>query len=73
VSQTEKLKKKLKEGRITGPELSTLLGKLGWSLKRQVGSHQTWSDGKKILVLVADRKDLKNYQIRDAQNALREE
>ena len=70
MTQTDKLLKKLKEGRISGSELSTLLSKLGWSMKRQCGSHQTWSDGDLILIVIAERKDLKAYQIKDAQRAL---
>lgn len=70
MSKTDKLIAKLREGRIDGTELSTLLGRLGWILKRQKGSHQHWSNGEKILVMVAERVDLKPYQIKEAQSAL---
>jgi predicted RNA binding protein YcfA (HicA-like mRNA interferase family) len=70
VSQTEKLLAKLKDGRISGSELVTLLGKLGWRLIRQKGSHQTWSDGEKIMIVIAERADLKPYQIKEARKAL---
>jgi predicted RNA binding protein YcfA (HicA-like mRNA interferase family) len=70
VTQTEKLLTKLKDGRISGAELVTLMGKLGWRLMRQKGSHQTWSNGGKILIVIAERIDLKPYQIKEAQRAL---
>ena len=70
MSQTDKLLAKLKGGRISGAELVTLLGKLGWRLMRQKGSHQTWSNGVKILIIIAGRIDLKPYQIKEAKKAL---
>lgn len=70
MSQNEKLLTKLREGRIDGAELISLLGRLGWTLIRQKGSHQTWSNGEKILILIAGRTDLKPYQIKEARKAL---
>lgn len=70
MTQTDKLLGKLQNGTITGSELVSLLGKLGWTMNRQKGSHQTWTDGVSILVIIAERKDLKPYQIKDAKKAL---
>ena len=70
VTQTDKLLAKLKDGRISGNELVALLGKLGWRLMRQKGSHQSWSNGERILIVIAERTDLKPYQIKEAQKAL---
>jgi predicted RNA binding protein YcfA (HicA-like mRNA interferase family) len=70
VSKTEKVLTKLKNGAIDGGELLTLLGRLGWYPLRQVGSHQTWSNGVKSLTVIAGRIDLKHYQIKEAQKAL---
>ena len=70
MTQTDKLLAKLKHGRISGAELVTLLGKLGWRLIRQKGSHQTWSNGARILIIIAERIDLKPYQVKEAQKAL---
>ena len=70
MSQTDKLLGKLRAGRVTGAELVALLGKLGWKPIRQRGSHQTWSNGEKILIVIAGRSDLKPYQIREAKKAI---
>lgn len=70
MSKTDKLLEKLKNGTISGPEAETLLGKLGWSLDRQNGSHQVWASGNQSLTLVAGRKDLKPYQIKALQKLL---
>ncbi len=72
VNQTDKLIVKLQAGRISGSELIALLGRLDWKQIRQKGSHQTWSDGERILVLIAGRAVLKPYQIKEAQKALLE-
>ncbi len=70
MSRTEKLKQKLQNGTITGPELETLLGKLGWTRSRTKGSHTTWTNGSANMTLVEGRKDLKPYQIKMAQQML---
>ena len=70
VSKTEKLIAKLQQGTIDGSELVTLLGRLGWYPLRQTGSHQTWSNGIKLLTIIAGRVDLRHYQIKEAQKAL---
>lgn len=57
-------------GTIDGDELIALLGRLGWYPLRQKGSHQAWSNGTQMLTVVAGRKELKPYQIKDAQKAL---
>jgi predicted RNA binding protein YcfA (HicA-like mRNA interferase family) len=70
MTKTDKLMEKLKRGSIDANELLTLLSKRGWSKVGGKGSHQVWSDGKKVLVLALHGKDLKRYQIKDAQEAL---
>jgi predicted RNA binding protein YcfA (HicA-like mRNA interferase family) len=70
MSKTDKLLEKLKNGTITGPEAETLLGKLGWIIERQSGSHQVWANGRETLVLVAGRKDLRPYQVKALKVAL---
>jgi predicted RNA binding protein YcfA (HicA-like mRNA interferase family) len=73
MSKTDKLLEKLKNGTIDGPESESLLKKLGWVLNRQKGSHQVWAKGNETLILIAGRRELKNYQIKDLQKALIEE
>jgi predicted RNA binding protein YcfA (HicA-like mRNA interferase family) len=70
MSKTEKLLTKLKNGSLDGLELITLLKRLGWYPLRQVGSHQTWSNGIKSLTVIAGRVDLKPYQIKEAKKLL---
>jgi len=72
MSKTEKLLEKLRHGTIDGQETTTLLRKLGWVLDRQKGSHEVWAKGNQSLVLIAGRRDLKNYQVKDLQKALLE-
>ena len=59
MSKTEKLLEKLKSGTIDGPDAETLLGKMGFKLIRQKGSHATWSNGSRRVLLVAGRGELK--------------
>ncbi len=73
MSKKDKLIIKLQNGTIKGRELEALLRQLGWYQLRQVGSHQTWSNGEKMLVLIAGRMDLKPYQIKEAKKALLED
>ena len=70
MTKPEKLLEKLRGGTIDGPEVETLLGKLGFRLVRQKGSHATWSNGNRRIVLVAGRRDMKPYQIRELQELL---
>jgi predicted RNA binding protein YcfA (HicA-like mRNA interferase family) len=70
MSKTEKLLTKLKNGSLDGLELITLLKRLGWYPLRQVGSHQTWSNGIKSFTVIAGRVDLKPYQIKEARKLL---
>ncbi|MEO5971405.1 MAG: type II toxin-antitoxin system HicA family toxin [Bdellovibrionia bacterium] len=70
MSQLEKLLGKLKQGTIDGKELVTLLTKLGWEMRNQTGSHQTWSNGSSKLTVLAGRIELKRYQIKEAQSIL---
>lgn len=70
MSKSDKLLAKLKNGTISADELTTLLNKLGWKLKGGKGSHQTWSKDTLTLVLSPHGKDLKKYQIKQAQVAL---
>jgi len=73
MSSTEKLKAKLDNGSIDSKELRTLLKQLGWSLNRTRGSHEVWVKGTKTFILATHSKDLKPYQIKQAQNLLLEE
>ncbi len=73
MSKTDKLLEKLSNGSIDGDELVTLLGRLGWWMPRRAGgSHQAWTNGAKILMVILERRRLKPYQIKDAQDALLE-
>lgn len=73
MSSAEKLKTKLNNGSIDAKELKTLLKKLGWALNRIKGSHEVWIKGTKTFVLATHSKDLKPYQIKQAQHLLLEE
>jgi predicted RNA binding protein YcfA (HicA-like mRNA interferase family) len=70
MSKADKLIEKLKRGTISADELITLLSKLGWVQDRVRGSHQVWAKENKTLVLALHGKDLKRYQIKEAQAAL---
>jgi predicted RNA binding protein YcfA (HicA-like mRNA interferase family) len=70
VTQAEKLFKKLMNGSISGPELESLLMKSGWRLLRATGSHMIWGCEEKRLTLVANRKKLLPYQLKEARKAL---
>ena len=70
MSKTDKLIEKLNNGTIDGRELLTLLKRLGWYPLRQVGSHQTWSNGDQSITVIVGRIDLKPYQIKEAKKLL---
>ncbi len=72
MSKTDKLLEKLKNGTISAQELRTLLGKLGWILARQKGSHEQWLKNGKVITLATHSKDLKPYQIKQVSKALEE-
>ncbi|MBX9765700.1 MAG: type II toxin-antitoxin system HicA family toxin [Bdellovibrionales bacterium] len=74
MSKTDKLIAKLRAGTISAREARTLLEKLGWTLRNQVGSHETWkTQGKTPLTLSTHTKELKPYQVRQLQQSLLEE
>lgn len=73
MSSTEKLKTKLNNGSLDVRELRTLLKQLGWSLNRTKGSHEVWVRNAKTFILATHSKDLKPYQIKQAQRLLLEE
>ncbi len=73
MSSTDKLKRKLESGSIDARELRTLLKQMGWSLNRTKGSHEAWVKESKTFILATHSKDLKPYQIKQAQNLLLEE
>jgi predicted RNA binding protein YcfA (HicA-like mRNA interferase family) len=73
MSKTDKLLLKLKNGTISGKELRTLMNKLGWTHARTNGSHETWEKGSKTYILATHSKDLKAYQIKQAQKLMIEE
>jgi len=64
MSKTEKLLTKLKNGSISASELRTLLGKLGWELRNQVGSHEQWVCDDKRFTIATHGKDLPPYQVK---------
>lgn len=70
MSKADKLKQKLLNGSISGPELRTLIKSEGAILDRTKGSHEVWALGKKTLVLATHGKDLKPYQIKQAKEFL---
>jgi len=70
MSKTEKLIAKLKSGNIDAIELRSLLKKLNWSLDHSTGSHEVWFKDGARFVLATHGKDLKLYQIKQAQKAL---
>ncbi len=73
VSSTDKLKRKLDNSSIDARELRTLLKQMGWTLNRTKGSHEVWVKRSKTFILATHSKDLKPYQIKQAQNLLLEE
>lgn len=72
MSKTDKLLKKLQNGTISADEARTLLKKMGWEMDRQRGSHETWTNNIKTLILSPHTKELKSYQIKQIQKALEE-
>ncbi len=70
MSSTEKLKEKLDNGSIDARELRTLLKQVGWTLIRIKGSHEVWVKGATTFILATHSKDLKHYQIKQAQSLL---
>ena len=71
MSKLEKLLEKLGHGSINSAELRNLLKRLGWTLDRQRGSHEQWIGPKgQRMTLATHSKDLKPYQIREAQEKL---
>jgi predicted RNA binding protein YcfA (HicA-like mRNA interferase family) len=74
MSTTEKLLEKLNNGSISAKELRTLLGKLNWFLDRTKGSHEQWIGPQKQRMTIATHsKDLKSYQIKEAQQKIKQE
>lgn len=65
-----KLLSKLFHGTIDARELRTLLKQKKWSLSRTKGSHEIWCNGTRTFVLATHSKDLKPYQIKEAQASL---
>jgi predicted RNA binding protein YcfA (HicA-like mRNA interferase family) len=70
MTKSDKLEVKLMLGSIDGKELRTLLKQRGWHIDRVRGSHEIWICGSRTFVLATHGKDLKQYQIREAQNML---
>jgi predicted RNA binding protein YcfA (HicA-like mRNA interferase family) len=65
-----KLETKLLRGKISANQLRTLLHYKGWYIDRISGSHEIWCREAKTFVLATHSKDLKPYQIREAQECL---
>ena len=71
MGQTEKLIEALQTGSISTKGLRTLLGRLGWVLDRQTGSHEQWVGPQRQRMTIATHsKDLKPYQIKEAREKL---
>jgi hypothetical protein len=70
VSKKQKLIEKLFRGSIDGNELRTLMKQMNWCLDRTTSSHEIWAHEEKTLVLATHGKDLKKYQIREAQDKI---
>lgn len=70
MANIEKLKQKLERGSINARELRTLMNQLGWHLMRIKGSHEVWVKEHKTFVLATHTKDLKRYQVKQAQELL---
>lgn len=73
MSKTEKLISKLTNGTISASELRTLMKHLGWALDGQKGSHEQWygPNGERM-TLATHSKDLKPYQVKEAQTKVKE-
>lgn len=71
MSKQEKLIEKLKNETIGADELRNLLKRLGFGYRQPGSSHQTWfhADGRR-LTISPHGKDLKRYQIKEAQKVL---
>lgn len=67
MAKTDKLIRKLEHGSINARELKTLMRQVGWRLDRTKGSHEIWTRDSKTFVLATHSKDLKMYQIKQAQ------
>lgn len=70
MTKRDKLRSKLSAGNIGAKELNTLLQQEGWMIDRCRGSHQVWIKGAETFVLATHSKDLKLYQIKEAQKLL---
>ncbi len=71
MSKTDKLLDKLKRGKLSQREVTSLLEKLGWQRTRQKGSHAAWSNGVETIILVEDgRENLLPYQVKNIRQAL---
>ena len=71
MGKTQKLREALQKGVISAKDLRTLLQRLGWSLDRQKGSHEQWlGPDSQRMTLATHSKDLKPYQIKEAQEKL---
>ena len=73
MSNLKKLIAKLKQGsRLNAQEVRTILGYLGYSLKRQKGSHEQWVNKGKTFTLACHGKETPFY-ILDALKKIIEE
>ena len=70
MSKADKLREKLKHGKIDSREAANLLKQAGWAIDRQNGSHQIWARGKETFSLATHGKELKRYQIKAIQEAV---
>jgi predicted RNA binding protein YcfA (HicA-like mRNA interferase family) len=70
MTKAAKLLEKLKNGSLDAQELRTLLKQNGWVLERVKGSHEVWTKDAETFILATHSKDLKRYQVKEAQRLL---
>jgi ATP phosphoribosyltransferase len=76
MTKADKLIEEIKKGkRISADEADKVLKLAGYKPKKQKSGtrHQVYTNGKKILVILLDKKEQPNYIIRQIQEILEEE
>lgn len=74
MSKKDKRIQDVKNGkRISPSEAQQLLKQIGYENKNTEGSHQTWSNGKKKIVILLNRKEQPSYLIDQLKEAIEEE
>jgi predicted metal-binding protein len=74
MSKKDKRIQDVKNGkRISPSEAQQLLKQIGYENKNTEGSHQTWSNCKKKIVILLNRKEQPSYLIDQLKEAIEEE